>query len=314
MQDARGLRTCPVVNPAHAEKLFAGSGHTFEEVLAADAAGKPLPHFPLGAALRAKQTVKRWEVESPNVVAVSPGSDPTLAKEYVALSAHLDHLGIGEPIGGDRVYHGAMDNGSGVATMLEVARMLHDSGAHPKRSLLFVIVCGEEKGLLGSKYFAAHPTVDGKSIVADINVDMFLPLTPLKYLEVQGLGESSLGADVREVVRELGTGITVQADQQPDRNLFIRSDQYNFILHGIPSLAFKFSYLPDSPEAKQYKDWLTHNYHAPSDNAKQPVDLVGAAEFNQIILNLAVRVANDAARPRWEPNSFFRRFAGAGGN
>jgi Zn-dependent M28 family amino/carboxypeptidase len=222
------------------------------------------------------------------------------------LTAHLDHLGVGRPIHGDPIYHGAMDNASGVACLLEIARALKDSQASSKRSLLFAVVTGEEKGLLGSKYFAQHPTVNGRNIVADINVDMFLPLHPLQYLEVQGLNESTLGEDIRGVAQE--AGVEVQSDQEPWRNLFIRSDQYSFIRKGIPALAFKFGYVKGSPEEKLRKDWLKNRYHAPSDDTNQPVDVAAAAQFNHIILELAERVANDPEKPQWKKDSFFRRF------
>jgi Zn-dependent M28 family amino/carboxypeptidase len=295
------------INAAHADKLFQGTGHTIEEILAAADAGKPLPHFPLGASIRAKVAAKQWQVESPNVVGLRPGSDPRLNSEYVVLSAHLDHLGVGLPIHGDAIYNGAMDNASGVASLLEIARALEDSHAHLKRSVLFLAVTGEEKGLLGSKYFTHHPTVPAERIVADINMDMFLPLFPLRYLEVQGLDESTLGDDIRAVAQ--AAGVEIQADKEPARNLFIRSDQYNFILMGVPALAFKFGYLNGSPEEKISRDWLHNHYHAPSDDASQPVDLAAAAQFNHIILELAERVANDPQRPAWRSDSFFRRFA-----
>jgi hypothetical protein len=307
LQSSAGMRFALAINPDHADKFLAGSGHTFAEILAADAAQQPLPHFPLGASIRARIAVKRSQVESPNVVGVLPGTDPNLKNEYVALSAHLDHLGIGEPINGDNIYNGAMDDGSGIASLLEIARALHDSGAELKRSLIFVAVTAEEKGLLGSWYFANHPTVPAGSIVADINMDMFLPLHPLHYLEVQGVNESSLGDDIRAVCK--AAGVEVQSDKEPNRNLFIRSDQYSFIKRGVPALAFKFGYLPGSKEEKLHKEWLTKNYHAPSDDANQPVDLAAAARFNDIIRKLTERVANSAGRPQWNKDSFFRRFA-----
>src|SRR5207302_725164 len=141
-------------------------------------------------------------------------------------SAHLDHLGTGAPINGDSIYNGAMDNASGVAAMLDVAASLHEKNVKLKRSVLFVAVCGEEKGLLGSRYFALHPTVDSKKIVADINSDMFLPLFPLKLLTAYGADESTLGDDVLAVAKSLG--IRMQPDGEPQRNVFIRSDQYSF--------------------------------------------------------------------------------------
>src|ERR1700733_12542419 len=161
-------------NPSQAEVLFAGSGHTFQEILAAINGDKPLPHFPLAVIVHARVGMAHSEVKSENIVGVLPGSDPQLKKEYVVISAHLDHLGIGEPVHGDRIYNGAMDDASGDASLIEIARAMRDSGAKPKRSILFLSVTGEEKGLLGSQYFAAHPTVSG-TIVADFNMDMYLP-------------------------------------------------------------------------------------------------------------------------------------------
>jgi Zn-dependent M28 family amino/carboxypeptidase len=278
------------------------------EILADADNNRPLPHFAIPGAIRAHVQLKTSKVESQNVAGLLPGTDPKLKNEYVVLSAHLDHVGVGEPINGDKIYNGAMDDASGIASDLEIARMLHDSNAKLRRSVLILAVTGEEKGLQGSRYFAAHPTVNGKSIVADINMDMFLPLFPLKYLEVQGLGESTLGDDIRTVAK--AAAVEVQADKEPERNRFIRSDQYSFIRRGIPSLAFKFGFIPGSPEDKIFKDWLHDRYHAPSDDLNQPVDKPAAAQFNRIILALTERVANADARPEWKPDSFFRRFAG----
>src|SRR5262249_3758459 len=145
--------------PAHADKLFAGSSYTFSALLGLVDAGKDLPSFPLNARLKATTTVERSQVESQNVAGILAGSDPKKRNEYVVLSAHLDHLGVGEPINGDRIYNGAMDNASGIATILEVADRLHKARVKPARSILFVAVTGEEKGELGSRYFAAHPAV-----------------------------------------------------------------------------------------------------------------------------------------------------------
>jgi hypothetical protein len=312
LNDNVGEKFAMVFNPASADKLFAGSGHNFAEIAALAKDRKPLPRFPLAVSIKAKARVEKKEVESANIVAKVPGSDPALKGEYVVLSAHIDHLGIGEPINGDRIYNGAMDNASGSATLLDVARSLKQSPEKLKRSLLFVFVTGEEKGLLGSKYFTAHPTVPPNSMVANINIDMFLPIVPLKVLTVLGLQESDLGELVTEVAR--ARGIRVQPDPEPVRNSFIRSDQYNFIRHGIPALAMKVGYDPGSPEQKLFKDWLTQRYHAPSDDLDQPIDLTAAAGYEEIIRALMVAVANDPTRPQWKQDSFFRRYATAAGN
>ncbi len=306
--EARGMQFSIQVNPDRAEALFADSGHTFAEILELANADKPLPAFPLNLSFRAHIKLTRSQIESQNVVGLLPGTDPVLKNEYVVFSAHLDHLGVGAPIDGDGIYNGAMDDASGVATLIEIATLLHDEKVKLKRSVLFVAVTGEEKGELGSMFFASYPTVPRKSIVADINIDMFLPLFPLKYLEVQGLDESTLGAEIRAACKR--AGVIVQADKEPDRNLFIRSDQYSFIQKGVPALAFKFGYEPGSPQEKIAKDWLKERYHAPSDDLNQPnVDKTGAAQFNRILLDLGEHVANAADRPHWNSNSFFRRFA-----
>ena len=306
LDDSVGLRLLVIFNPADAQKLFEGSGHSFQEIAALAKDRKPLPHFPLTADIKAKAKVVTTQVESDNIIAKLPGADPKLKDEYVVLSAHIDHLGIGEPINGDRIYNGAMDNGSGSALVLDIANSLHRSHASLKRSVLFVWVTAEEKGLLGSRFFTAHPTVPRNSMVADINTDMFLPIFPLKVLTVYGLDESDLGDVVRQVAEQ--QGIQVQPDPQPLRNAFIRSDQYNFIRQGIPAVAMKVGFVPGSPEAAIEKKWLTERYHAPSDDLDQPVDLAAAGKFEDIVQALTIKVANDPQRPQWKSDSFFRRF------
>jgi Zn-dependent M28 family amino/carboxypeptidase len=302
-----GLKIAVTVNPDHAGTWLDGSGHTIDELIALVDAGKPLPHFPLIPSLRAKTKIQTRELESQNIVAIWPGSHPVLKNQYVVLSAHIDHLGVGEPINGDPIYNGAMDNAGGVATILDMVQTLHDQKIQTKRSLLFVIVTGEEKGLLGSRYFAAHPTVNPKSIAADINVDMFLPLYPLHLVTVYGLNESDLGDTARKVAQSLD--VEVQDDPAPQRNVFIRSDQYSFIRAGVPSLMLDVGYKKGSKEENIAKDWLKNRYHAPSDDLTQPLDLEAAGQYNRLVSKLAETVADQPARPEWKPDSFFRRFA-----
>jgi Zn-dependent M28 family amino/carboxypeptidase len=309
--ETAGLKLALTFNPAQAEKLFAGSGHTFAEIAGLGKGRKPLPRFPLTASLKARASVKRSPVESANLVARLPGTDPALKGEVVVLSAHVDHIGIGEPIDGDRIYNGALDNGSGSALLLDMAASLAKSSSEKRRrSILFVFVTGEEKGLLGSKYFAAHPTVDAKAIIADINVDMFLPIVPLKVLKVEGIAESDLGDRAVAIARSMG--VKAIADPEPLRNGFIRSDQYSFIRHGIPSLKMDVGFELGTPEQKIFKEWLTRRYHAPSDDLSQPVDLGAAALYEEITRRLLLDVANADARPAWKPDSFFRRYASGG--
>ena len=307
LDEYQGQQIAITMNPSHANMLFEGSGHTFEELLALEDAGRPLPRFELPARVSARIAVTRTQLESQNVAGILRGSDPARRNEFVVLSAHLDHLGVGDPINGDAIYNGAMDNASGIASMIDVAARLHAANERPARSLLFVAVTGEEKGELGSRYFAAHPTVPSRSIVADVNTDMFLPLFPLKELMVLGLDESDLGDDVRAVASAMR--LQVQADPEPQRNRFIRSDQYSFIRAGIPALAMKVGYDMNTPEAAIAQKWTAERYHAPSDDLNQPVDKIAADTFTEVVRQLAVRIANRPDRPKWNDSSFFRRFS-----
>ncbi|MBV9624868.1 MAG: M28 family peptidase [Acidobacteria bacterium] len=305
--ETQGAALFLFVNPARAEKLFVKSGHTFEEIIRLGKNHKRLPRFSLRASLEAKTRVETAKIQSANVVGKLPGSDPALKDEYVVVSAHLDHLGMGEPVNGDRIYNGAMDNASGSALLLDLAASLKDNSEKLRRSVLFVLFTAEEKGLLGSKFFTAHPTVAARSMVTDINVDMFLPIVPLKVLTVYGLSESDLGDSAQQVAAAVS--VPVQPDPEPQRDVFIRSDQYNFILHGIPSLMMDVGYKPGSPQRAVFKEWLTHRYHAPSDDLNQPVDLAAAAKYEEIVRGLLIKIANADSRPQWKPKSFFRRYA-----
>jgi Zn-dependent M28 family amino/carboxypeptidase len=310
--ETAGAQLAVTFNPAYADMLLEGTGHTFTEIADLGKDRKALPRFPLRVSVSATAHTSAHDVESTNIVARLPGNDPKLKSEYVVLSAHIDHLGIGEPINGDRIYNGAMDNASGSALLLDVARSLQHSRTRLRRSVLFVWVTGEEKGLLGSKFFAAHPTVTASSMVADINTDMFLPIVPLKLLTVYGLAESDLGDRVSSVADHLG--LRVQPDPAPLRNVFIRSDQYNFVRRGVPSVMIDVGYIPGAPEEKILKDWRTERYHAPSDDTNQPVDLAAAADYEEVIRALTIAVANDPVRPAWKQDSFFRRYATGGVN
>jgi Zn-dependent M28 family amino/carboxypeptidase len=200
-----------------------------------------------------------------------------------------------------------MDNASGIATLIETAATLKESGRRFRRSVVFLAVTAEEKGLLGSRYFAASPTVPASGIVANLNTDMFLPLFPLRSVIAQGLEESNLAGDLRRAARPLG--IEVLTDPEPERNAFTRSDQYSFIRRGIPALSLKVGFKRDSPEHEIVKRWRTERYHGPADDLTQPVDLQSAIDFNRLYLRVVEEVANRSDRPRWNADSFFRRFA-----
>ncbi|MGA2847499.1 MAG: M28 family peptidase [Terracidiphilus sp.] len=304
LQDARLNATIPA---ASANSLFVGSSHTFDELQMLAKDNQPLPTFTLPITIRAKTTtVVNYSYQAPNVVGLLKGSDPKLRNEYLLLSAHLDHLGVGRPVDGDSIYNGAMDNAAGIASLIETAKALA-KGQHPRRSIVFLAFTGEEEGELGSQFYAHYPTVPRPQIVADLNMDMYLPLFPLHFLEVQGLGESTLGNDARAAAQL--NDIEVQFDKQPDENRFIRSDQASFVKYGIPALAFKFGWLPDTPEQKTFNDWIHNRYHHPSDDLNQPIDREGAVHFDRVLLTIVVRVANAPTKPSWYPESFFSTIA-----
>ena len=306
LDDATGQQLAVTVNPASAEKFFEGSGHTFKDLLALSTAGRVLPRFAVPSSIRATVATESASLRSDNVVGILPGTDPVLKDEYIVVSAHLDHIGVGT-MDGDRIYNGAMDNASGIATLIETASAAAAKKGF-KRSVIFLAVTAEEKGLLGSRFFASKPTVAKTSLVADLNTDMFLPLFPLKSLIVQGLEESDLAADLQRAARPMG--VEVFSDPEPERNAFVRSDQYSFIRNGVPSVSLKVGFVKDSAEHELVKKWRTERYHAPSDDLTQPIDRKAAEDFNKVYVALLEAVANRPTRPAWNGNSFFRRFAG----
>lgn len=302
MEEERGQQIQVTVNPEHADLFFAGTGHTFAELLKLSDGQTPMPHFALNKELVATAKVKKGSVDSQNVVGVLPGRK----KEYVVVSAHIDHTGKMQTFAGDGIFNGAMDNASGVAAVIEVARQLKAAGPL-ERGVVFVLVTGEEKGLQGSRYFAKLPTVPRKKIIADCNMDMFMPIHELKALTLLGVDESTLGDKAVAVAWEFK--LPVIPDPIPEQRRFTRSDQYSFIREGIPALAFKFGYTKGSDEEKLQTEWLRTRYHAVSDDLSQPVNKEAAARFTEYLAALVKKTANDPDKPVWKQTSFFRRFA-----
>ena len=307
LDDTNGMKFGVTFNPASADKLFAGSGHTFQEISALAKARKSLPRFPLKVEIRARTKMEVQALESSNIVAKIEGNDPKLKQDCIVVSAHIDHLGIGEPINGDRIYNGAMDNGSGSAMLLDFARYFKENRLTFKRSAILLWITGEEKGLLGSRYFAEYPTVPASSIVANINTDMFLPIISLQAVTVYGISESDLGEWAAKMAKQ--HGIEAHDDPKPERNSFIRSDQYSFIRKGVPAVAMAVGCKLDTPQQKAIDEWLHNRYHAPSDDTQQPVNLETAGKFEGLVWDLLAFTANSEKTPEWKPDSFFKRFA-----
>jgi hypothetical protein len=294
-----------VVSPAGGRKLFASSPVPADKALA-DATRSGFKAFPMGVTASISSKSEHRPLPSANVVGLLPGSDPALKGTYVVYSAHLDHVGVGQEVAGDRIYNGAYDNASGSAVVLEVARALSGLKARPRRSVLFVFVTGEEKGLLGSDYFAQRPTVPAAGIVANVNVDMPLFLYPPADLVAFGAENSSLqGVAERAASR---VGFTLAPDPLPDQNLFIRSDQYSFVRRGVPAvfLVPGFRSLEAGQDGgKIVGEFLQKNYHLPTDDLKVPMDLGAAERFIRANVLLGFAIASDPAPPRWNPGNFF---------
>ncbi len=282
-----------------AGRLFVGSGVNPAELFAKAEKGQPLPTTALPQRLRLRLKTVEKDISSPNILAVLPGSDSALAPEYVALSAHLDGYGFGTPVQGDSLYNGALDDAAYVATLLELAHKL----AHtpPKRSLLICIFTGEEKGLLGSEYFTQHPTVGPSQIVADLNLDQLRPIFPLRILTMEGIADSTLGETVQELAKKFS--IEIRPDREPERNLFRRADNYNFVRIGVPIASFIFGYDPGTPEEAAYRNWYSIRYHKPQDDLSTPIDWTAAVRFNDFYRTLAVTIADAPKRPEWLASS-----------
>ncbi len=299
------LQGTALLGPPAGELLFEGAKPSLAEVFEA-AKGEVLHGFELPATVSITTTTAHTSVESPNVVGLLPGSDPALAHEYVVYTAHLDHLGVGGPIDGDAIYNGALDNASGVAGLLEVARAFATLPQRPRRSLLFLGVTAEEKGLLGSDYFAHYPTVPIADIVADVNIDGLLMLYPLKDVVGIGAENSSLGRTLERAAGRLG--LAVSPDPTPEEVFFIRSDQYSFVKQGIPSIftdAGFGSAAPGVDGGALVQRWMTTRYHSPRDDFAQPMDFEAGAKLAQVQFLIGLMVANETDRPAWVPGDFF---------
>jgi len=286
---------------AGAEKLFAGSRIKWADVLAAERKGGRIPTGALMVTLETTTKTRLRTTPSHNVVGILEGSDPALKGEYVVLSAHLDHVGVGEPVGGDRIYNGAMDNAVGTASILQVARMFQASGKRPRRSLIFLSLTAEEKGLIGSDYFATLPTVPKSALVADINLDMPILTYPLQDVVVLGGERSSIGPVVAAVAA--GEGLKVVPDPAPEEMFFVRSDHYSFVQAGIPAVSIDTG--PGGEGAAAQKKFLAENYHKPSDQIDLPFNWDSAAKFVRINYGVARTLADADARPRWNKGDFF---------
>ncbi|WP_187262985.1 M28 family peptidase [Pontibacter beigongshangensis] len=263
---------------------------------------------PLPFSMRLAYSSSYTDFDSHNVVGRITGSAPQLREEYVVHSAHLDHMGIGTPVNGDSIYNGAHDNASGVASLLEIARVYSrlKPKHKPKRSVLIVMVTAEEMGLLGSAYFAKYPTVPKEQIVANINTDMPTLIAPLLSVVPLGAAHSTLEEQVATASAHLG--LDVEEDPEPEQNRFIRSDQYSFVVQGIPALHIKYG--NKTPDGRNnlhllVQEWRPKYYHKPQDDINAPFDFEAAKTYVQLNFLIGYQVAQNPQRPGWKPGDFF---------
>lgn len=288
------------------KKFVAAADAKLDDLIAAANAKQPPARLDFGVTVRMFRKSQRAKLASSNVVGVIEGSDPVLKNEYVVFSAHLDGLGMvpGKP--GDNIFNGAMDNASGVAVLLEMARMVALQPQKPKRSILFIAVTGEEKGLLGADYFARNPTVPKGAMVANVNLDM--PVLTYDFADVIAFGSehSTMGPIVKRAVDKLGVQLT--PDPWPERRLFTRSDHYMFVRQGVPSVFLVTgvkSMNKDEDASKAFDNFLLTHYHQFTDDTSLPINYNAAARFAQVNFNIGLEIANSPARPKWNAGNFF---------
>jgi hypothetical protein len=298
----------PVVSvpPQVADALLAKARTTLADQIERSRQGK-LRAFDLGQRARIRLVSTAREIVSHNVLGLLPATEAG-AQEVVAISAHLDHLGVGEPVAGDSTYNGAVDNATGIAEMLEMARALA-AQPHRKRAVLFLAVTGEELGLHGSAHFTRHPTVPLGNVVADLNLDQLSPMWTPHDVVLRGAEQSTLEDHVRAAAA--AAGLTVSPDPVPEQTFFVRSDQYNFARHGVPAACLWQGFRDDaggtSNEAT-FRKWRGTRYHQPSDDLEQPLDWGAAAAWARFEFLVALSVVEADSRPSWKPDDFFTRF------
>jgi Zn-dependent M28 family amino/carboxypeptidase len=303
------IRASATLSKSGAAILFEGAPKSLSEAVDTSAKGQAQA-FPLARSLAIHLVSRHTTAESPNIAAVLPGSDPQLKNEYVAYTAHADHLGISEPINRDSIYNGAIDNASGTAAVLELARVFSELPSPPRRSILFLIVTGEEEGLLGSDYYAHYPTVPVSQIAANINIDGVSLLYDFRDIVPLGAEHSSIGSVVNEVAQRFG--LQVSPDPLPEEVFFIRSDQYSFVRKGVPAVAITEGFKAADPkiDGKDVAlEWEKTRYHTPKDDMQQPLNFDAATKLTRVDFAVGYLIAQQDQRPTWNPGDFFAQVA-----
>jgi Zn-dependent M28 family amino/carboxypeptidase len=290
-----------------AKQLFALAGKDFD-ALEKSAASRDFHPVDLRvkASLALRNTIRT--INSKNVAGKVEGSDPKLRDEYVIYTAHWDHLGIGPEVNGDKIYHGAVDNASGVAGLVELADAFTHVQPPPRRTILFLSVTAEEKGLLGSQYYAEHPLYPLTKTLAEINMDGLNLLGRTKDIEVIGLGQSTLDDVAKAVAAEQGR--EVMPDAEPEKGFYYRSDHFNFAKQGVPALdphsGVEYLGKPEDWGLQMRRQYTSEDYHKPSDKIKPYWDPRGTVEDLRLLGEVGYRVANAQTYPAWKAGSEFK--------
>jgi Zn-dependent M28 family amino/carboxypeptidase len=289
-----------------AEKLFAGEKHALTEIYAELEDDKSPKGFALKTKIDYQKRSEFKEITSPNVAAILPGSDPSLKDEYIVYSAHHDHIGIAKTVEKDKINNGALDNAAGTSVLLETARLFSQLEERPKRSVLFVAVTGEEKGLLGSDYYAQNPTVPIEQLVANVNLDM--PILTYEFADIVAFGaeHSNLKASVSEAAAALG--LPLSPDPMPDQAIFTRSDHYSFVKQGVPAVfiipGFKATD-PDVDGGKKFGAFFSGCYHKPCDEYAEDFNWKAAKKFADVNFAIGQTLATQETKPAWNEGDFF---------
>jgi Zn-dependent M28 family amino/carboxypeptidase len=290
-----------------AKRLFAMAGQNFD-ALKKQAATRAFRPVPLDVVATVALHNKMRTIVSHNVVAKVEGKDPKLKDEYVIYTAHWDHLGVGLSVNGDRIYHGAVDNASGVAGLIEIAKAFKRLPVAPERSILFLSVTGEEQGLLGSEYYAKNPIYPLAKTLAEINMDGLNVHGRTKDIAIVGLGNSELDDYARQAAA--GQSRVLAPDPEPEKGFYYRSDHFSFALQGVPALDPKggIDYIgkPAGYGKNIQEDYTAHDYHKPSDVIKPDWDMSGAVEDLQLLWMVGCEVANSDHYPQWKPGTEFK--------
>ena len=300
------IKSSAYLSKEAAELVFIDAEQNLEQIYGMLESDESPKGFDLSMEIQLESKSTHKSISSPNVAAILEGSDPILKHEYVVYSAHSDHIGFAKTVKKDKINNGAMDNATGTSVLMETARLFSQLDERPKRSIVFLAVTGEEKGLLGSDYYAQNPTVPLGSMVANVNLDM--PILTYEFADIIAFGadHSDMKTSVAKAAEKIG--LELSPDPMPDQALFTRSDHYSFVKQGIPSVFLVPGFKSVNPEidgSKQFSHFLKTNYHKPGDDFSQAFNWKAATKFAEVNYHIGLTLANQVQRSRWNKGDFF---------